>query len=74
MKIESLVHKLIYLVLFYLGITFVLFPIANTLWLSLVSKTGEVSISQYSVFFETPVMITALKNTLIVGIVTVIML
>ncbi len=73
MKIESLVHKLIYLVLFYLGITFVLFPIANTLWLSLVSKTGEVSISQYSVFFETPVMITALKNTLIVGIVTVIM-
>lgn len=72
MNAKSFINKLIYLGLIYLGITFVVYPIGNILRISLISSDGNLSLSQYIAFFSTPVMITALKNTITVGILTVI--
>ena len=72
MNAKSFINKLIYLGLIYLGITFVVYPIGNILRISLISSDGNLSLSQYIAFFSTPVMITALKNTIKVGILTVI--
>ena len=71
MNAKSFINKLIYLGLIYLGITFVVYPIGNILRISLISSDGNLSLSQYIAFFSTPVMITALKNTITVGILTV---
>lgn len=71
MSAKSFINKLIYLGLIYLGITFVVYPIGNILRISLISSDGNLSLSQYIAFFSTPVMITALKNTITVGILTV---
>ena len=71
MNAKSFINKLIYLGLIYLGITFVVYPIGNILRISLISSDGNLSLSQYIAFFSTPVMITALKNTIKVGILTV---
>ena len=71
MNAKSFINKLIYLGLIYLGITFVVYPIGNILRISLISSDGNLSLSQYIAFFSTPVMITALKNTIEVGILTV---
>ena len=71
MNAKSFINKLIYLGLIYLGITFVVYPIGNILRISLLSSDGNLSLSQYIAFFSTPVMITALKNTITVGILTV---
>ena len=72
MNAKSFINKLIYLGLIYLGITFVVYPIGNIFRISLLSSDGNLSLSQYIAFFSTPVMITALKNTIKVGILTVI--
>ena len=72
MNAKSFINKLIYLGLIYLGITFVVYPIGNILRISMISNDGNLSLSQYIAFFSTPVMITALKNTIKVGILTVI--
>ena len=72
MNAKSFINKLIYLGLIYLGITFVVYPIGNIFRISLISSDGNLSLSQYIAFFSTPVMITALKNTIKVGILTVI--
>ena len=71
MNAKSFINKLIYLGLIYLGITFVVYPIGNIFRISLISSDGNLSLSQYIAFFSTPVMITALKNTIEVGILTV---
>ncbi len=71
MNAKSFINKLIYLGLIYLGITFVVYPIGNIFRISLLSSDGNLSLSQYIAFFSTPVMITALKNTITVGILTV---
>ena len=71
MNAKSFINKLIYLGLIYLGITFVVYPIGNVLRISLISSDRNLSLSQYIAFFSTPVMITALKNTITVGILTV---
>ena len=71
MNAKSFINKLIYLGLIYLGITFVVYPIGNIFRISLLSSDGNLSLSQYIAFFSTPVMITALKNTIKVGILTV---
>jgi len=71
MNAKSFINKLIYLGLIYLGITFVVYPIGNILSISLLSSDGNLSLSQNIAFFSTPVMITALKNTITVGILTV---
>lgn len=71
MNAKGFINKLIYLGLIYLGITFVVYPIGNILRISLISSDGNLSLSQYIAFFSTPVMITALKNTITVGILTV---
>ena len=71
MNAKSFINKLIYLGLIYLGITFVVYPIGNIFRISLISSDGNLSLSQYIAFFSTPVMITALKNTITVGILTV---
>ena len=71
MNAKSFINKLIYLGLIYLGITFVVYPIGNILRISLLSSDGNLSLSQYIAFFSTPVMTTALKNTIEVGILTV---
>lgn len=71
MNAKSFINKLIYLGLIYLGITFIVYPIGNILRISLISSDGNLSLSQYIAFFSTPVMITALKNTITVGILTV---
>ena len=71
MNAKSFINKLIYLGLIYLGITFVVYPIGNILRISMISNDGNLSLSQYIAFFSTPVMITALKNTIEVGILTV---
>ena len=71
MNAKSFINKLIYLGLIYLGITFVVYPIGNILRISMISNDGNLSLSQYIAFFSTPVMITALKNTITVGILTV---
>ena len=72
MNAKSFINKLIYLGLIYLGITFIVYPIGNIFRISLLSSDGNLSLSQYIAFFSTPVMITALKNTIKVGILTVI--
>ena len=72
MNAKSFINKLIYLGLIYLGITFVVYPIGNIFRISLLSSDGNLSLSQYIAFFSTPVMTTALKNTIEVGILTVI--
>lgn len=72
MNAKSFINKLIYLGLIYLGITFIVYPIGNILRISMISNDGNLSLSQYIAFFSTPVMITALKNTIKVGILTVI--
>lgn len=71
MNAKSFINKLIYLGLIYLGITFVVYPIGNIFRISLLSSDGNLSLSQYIAFFSTPVMTTALKNTIEVGILTV---
>ena len=71
MNAKSFINKLIYLGLIYLGITFIVYPIGNIFRISLLSSDGNLSLSQYIAFFSTPVMITALKNTITVGILTV---
>jgi iron(III) transport system permease protein len=71
MNAKSFINKLIYLGLIYLGIIFVVYPIGNIFRISLLSSDGNLSLSQYIAFFSTPVMITALKNTITVGILTV---
>ena len=71
MNAKSFINKLIYLGLIYLGITFIVYPIGNIFRISLLSSDGNLSLSQYIAFFSTPVMITALKNTIKVGILTV---
>jgi iron(III) transport system permease protein len=71
MNAKSFINKLIYLGLIYLGITFVVYPIGNIFRISLISSDGNLSLSQYIAFFSTPVMTTALKNTIEVGILTV---
>ena len=71
MNAKSFINKLIYLGLIYLGITFVVYPIGNIFRISLLSSDGNLSLSQYIAFFSTPVMTTALKNTITVGILTV---
>ena len=71
MNAKSFINKLIYLGLIYLGITFVVYPIGNILRISMISNDGNLSLSQYIAFFSTPVMTTALKNTIEVGILTV---
>ena len=72
MNAKSFINKLIYLGLIYLDITFIVYPIGNIFRISLLSSDGNLSLSQYIAFFSTPVMITALKNTIKVGILTVI--
>jgi iron(III) transport system permease protein len=71
-KIERRVHTLLSALLFYLAFVFILFPIANTLLLTLKTETGGISLDAYRIFFSIPVNVLALKNTVLVGAATVI--
>lgn len=62
---------IVYIILFYLIFTFILFPIANTLMITLKSEVGGLSLDSYRMFFSIQVNKTAFSNTVKVGIGTV---
>ncbi len=72
MKTKKIINALLYTILFYLFFTFIIFPIGNTLWQTLKTDSGSISFEQYHMFFSIKTNILALKNTILVGISTVI--
>ncbi|MFW5647810.1 MAG: ABC transporter permease [Candidatus Alkaliphilus sp. MAG34] len=72
MELKRVINPLLYIILFYLTVTFILFPIANTFWTTIQSGSGGISLEQYRMFFSINTNRTALKNTLLVGVSTVI--
>ena len=72
MKLKKIVNPLLYIVLFYLIVTFILFPIINTFGTTIQSDSGGISSEQYRIFFSINTNRVALKNTFLVGISTVI--
>lgn len=69
---KKIINYLVYGILFYLVLTFVLFPIGNTLWTTLQSDSGGISLEYYRKFFSIDVNRAAFTNTIKVGIGTVI--
>lgn len=72
MKIEKIIHNALYALLFYLIFAFILFPIGNTFWETIKTDVGLISFEQYRNFFSIKANTLALKNTLIVGVTTVV--
>lgn len=72
MKTKKIINTLLYTVLFYLFFTFIIFPIGNTLWQTLKTDSGGISFEQYRRFFSVKTNMLALKNTILVGVTTVI--
>lgn len=60
-----------YAILFYLITAFILFPIGNTLMITLESETGGISLEYYIRFFASEVNRQAFVNTVKVGLATV---
>jgi iron(III) transport system permease protein len=71
-KIEKVINNVLYVLLFYLIFVFIIFPIANTFWQTIKTDFGFISFDQYRTFFSTRVNTLALKNTLFIGVATVI--
>jgi iron(III) transport system permease protein len=69
--LKKIISYLVYGILFYLVFTFVIFPIGNTLWNTLQSDSGGISLEYYRKFFSMDVNRTAFTNTIKVGIGTV---
>ncbi len=70
-KTKKAINFVLYILLFYLIIVFIIYPITNTFWQTIITGSGSVSLVNYSTFFSMPVNTQALKNTLSVGLVTV---
>ncbi len=72
MELKKVINPLLYIILFYLIVTFILFPIVNTFWTTIQSDFGGISLEQYRMFFSINTNRAALKNTFLVGVSTVI--
>jgi iron(III) transport system permease protein len=72
MELRKLFNLFFYIILFYLIVTFILFPIGNTFWTTIQSDSGGISLEQYRMFFSINANRLALKNTFLVGISTVV--